>query len=95
MLQNVRKNYNGGKMTPLPTSWEMHKITAIKIMFLGCHRDCVLTGQMQILTIAKQYSLLHQPDLITLGKQQHAWSGGWNEWWKQRQAFTYANATLT
>ena len=41
-------------------------------MFLGCHRDCVLTGQMQILTIAKQYSLFHQPDLITLGKQQHA-----------------------
>ena len=41
-------------------------------MFLGCHRDCVLTGQMQILTIAKQYSLLHQPDLITPGKQQHA-----------------------
>ena len=65
--EKLQRGYNDS-----PPNQLRNALTAIKIMFLGCHRDCVLTGQMQILTIAKQYSLLHQPDLITLGKQQHA-----------------------
>ena len=48
-----------------------HKITRSKIMSLGCLWGSVLTGKLQVLSIAKQCSLFGKPDSIKSRKQQH------------------------
>ena len=55
---------------------EVLKTTRKKMRSLGCIWDGVLTRKMQTLNIAKQSSLLGNPDSKTSRKQPNGCSGG-------------------